>query len=188
MTAMSGSSITADGAGISARFSRPSKSASIAMVFAALAACAVVVPVTAALAHGGEEGTAREFVLTAIAIMQTQPGEQDAIADKIHDATDSKQTAGVDPALVRAADKAFEAGNARRAQLLLQQSVGACPGPPILNISSAPRLPGGPVLCPAAASLKDLKGSEVGGDEGVLLGIAAVTLIGLGATLAVRIR
>jgi len=158
------------------------------MLFAVVSMCVVVVPERAAFAHGGEEGTARELVLTAIAIMQTQPGERGAIADKIHDATDSKQTAGVDPVLVRAADKAFEAGNVRQAQLLLQQSVQACPGPPILNISSAPRFPGASVLCPAARSLKDLKGSAVGGAEGVLLGIAAVALIGLGATLAWRIR
>jgi hypothetical protein len=72
-----------DGAGLYGRFFRLSKSASIAIVFAALAACAVVVPVTAAFAHGGEEGTARELVLTAIAIMQTQPGEHGATADKI---------------------------------------------------------------------------------------------------------
>jgi hypothetical protein len=75
----------------------------------------------------------------------------------------------------------------RQAQVLLQQSVRACPGPPILNISSAPRFPGASVLCPAAGSLKDLKGSTVGGAEGVLLGIAAVALIGLGAILAWRI-
>jgi hypothetical protein len=158
------------------------------VLFTAVCTCAVALPVTAAFAHGGEEGTARELVLTAIAIMQTQPGEHAAIEDKIHDATDSKQTAGVDVASVQQADKAFEAGSMRRAQLLLQQSVRACPGPSILNIPSAPRYPGGSALCPAAASLEQLKGSAVGGAEGALLGVAAVVLIGVGATLVWRIR
>ncbi len=170
------------------RCSRVGKSLSLVMFLTGLSACAVVLPGSAAFAHGDEEGTAKEVVLTAIAIMQTQPGEHGAIEDKIHDATDSKQTAGVDLGLVRAADKAFEAGNMRLAQVLLQQSVRGCPGPAILNIPSAPRFPGGAALCPAAGSLKELKGSAVGGTEGVLLGLAAVALIGVGATLAWRIR
>lgn len=170
------------------RVSRRAKVLSLAMLVTVLSAGAVLLPMSAAFAHGDEEGTAKELVLTAIAIIQTQPGQHSAIEDKIHDAAESKQTAGVDPGLVRAADKAFEAGNLRRTQVLLQQSVGACPGPPILNIPSAPRLPSGAALCPASGSLEDLKGSAVGGAEGVLLGIAAVALIGLGATLAWRIR
>lgn len=171
-----------------ARAVQPAKLVSVAMLFTLVSAFAVVLPASTALAHGGEEGTARELVLTAIAIIQTQPGEHGAIEDKIHDATDSKDTAGVDLGLVRQADRAFEAGNVRRTQVLLQQSVGACPGPPILNVPAATRFPGGSALCPASASLEELKGSAVGGAEGVLLAIAAVALVGSGAVLAVRIR
>jgi hypothetical protein len=158
------------------------------LLLVCVAAFVVALPVESAFAHGDEEGTARELVLTAIAIMQTQPGEHTAIEDKIHDATDSTETAGVDLGLVRQADRAFEAGDLQRTQVLLQQAVSACPGPPILNIPAAPRFPGGTALCPASASLRALNRSAVGGGEGVLLGIAAVVLIGLGATLAVRIR
>ncbi len=162
--------------------------ASRLMLVAALSALAVVMPASAALAHGGEEGTARELVLTAIAIIQTQPGERAAVEDKIHDATDSKETAGVDLGVVRRADSAFESGNLRRTQVLLQQSVRACPGPPILNIASAPRFPGGAALCPASTSLTDLASSRIGGTEGALLALGAVALIASGAVLAVRIR
>ncbi len=158
------------------------------LVVSVLGAVTVILAASTAFAHGGEEGSAKDLVLTAIAIIQTQPGEQGAIEDKIHDATDSKESAGVDLGLVRQADRAFEAGNVRRTQVLLQQSVRGCPGPPILNVPSAPRFPGGVALCPASKGLKDLAGSRVGGAEGVLLAVGAVALIGLGALFALRIR
>ncbi len=77
------------------------------MLVAALGALAVVMPATAALAHGGEEGSARELVLTAVAIIQTQPGERGAVEDKIHDAMDSKETAGVDVGVVPRASRTW---------------------------------------------------------------------------------
>jgi hypothetical protein len=154
----------------------------------AMSAFVLVLPATAAVAHGGAEGTAKELVLTAIAIVQTQPKEQAAIEDKIHDAMDSKQTAGVDTATLRRADEAFQSHDLRRTQLLLQESVHACPGLPILNVASAPPVPAAPALCPAPSRLRELAGGNVGGTEGVLLGIAAVILIALGSTVALRVR
>jgi hypothetical protein len=158
------------------------------MLAAAVSLFAVMVPASRAVAHGGAEGTAKELVLTAIAIIQTQPNEHAAIEDKLHDAMTSDKTAGIDVETLRRADEAFRADDLRRTQLLLQQSVHACPGLPILNVASAPRVPAGLALCPSPSGLKELSGGSVGGTEGFLLGIAAVILIALGATVAIRIH
>ncbi len=148
------------------------------------------------LAHEGEESVpAITDVQEAIAILAEHPGEfpqsevVEHAADKVHDAIDSNDTRGVRLDLVEQADTALEAGRTAEALNLLERSIGACPGAPVIEPENAPRTP--PPLsspCPSVPHLQELDRSPVGGAaEPVLIAVGAVLILaGLG--LARRIR
>jgi len=149
-----------------------------------------------AFAHAGEESVpAITDVQEAIAILAEHPGEfpaaevVDHAADKVHDAMDSNDTRGVRLDLVRQAEAALNDGQMQQALTLLERSIGACPGAPVIEPQNAPRTP--PPLsspCPFVPHLQALNRSPVGGaKEPVLIAVgAALILAGLG--LARRIR
>lgn len=152
---------------------------------------------SSALAHEEEESIpAITDVQEAIAILAEHVGSfplaevVDHAMDKVHDATESKDTRGVRIDLVKQADAALEAGKTSEALTLLERSIGVCPGAPVIEPENAPRTP--PPLsspCPSpAAHLLALDRSPVGGaEEPVLIALGAVLILaGLG--LAWRIR
>lgn len=151
---------------------------------------------TVAWAHEGEENVpAVTDVQEAIAILAEHPAlfpAEDVIdhaMDKVGDALESNDTRGVDLDLVRQAKDALDAGTADEALTLLERSIGACPGAPVIEPQDATRtLPSLSSPCPSVAHIQALDRSPVGGvQEPVLIGVGAVLILaGLG--LARRIR
>jgi hypothetical protein len=149
-----------------------------------------------ALAHEGEESVpAITDVQEGIAILAEHPGEfpaaevTDHAMDKVGDALESEDARGVTLDLVQQAKDALDAGLNDEALTLLERSIGACPGAPVIEPQDAPRTP--PPLsspCPSVAHLQALDRSAIGGaKEPVLLAVGAVLILaGLG--LARRIR
>lgn len=79
-----------------------------------------------ASAHGDEEPVpARESVLQAIAYLVNTPQDTEMITDKITDARESTDQAGVDSGALAHAQEAVKAGNLMQARVLLEKSVGA---------------------------------------------------------------
>lgn len=97
--------------------------------FAALLLAMATLPafgVVAASAHGDEEPVpARQSVLQAIAYLVNTPQDTEMIADKVTDAVDSSNKAGVDVAALTRAQQAVEAGDLLQARVALEQAVGA---------------------------------------------------------------
>lgn len=168
---------------------------------AALSMIGVIVVTVAlaqpALAHEGEEGVpAVTDVQQAIAILATHPSFSSQASvlehatDKVKDALESNDARGVRLDLVTQAQAALQSGQLDQALTLLEQSIGACPGAPVIDPANAPRTP--PPLsspCPSpAAHLLALPRSPIGGTkEPVLIAVGAVLILaGLG--LARRIR
>lgn len=149
-----------------------------------------------ASAHEGEESIpAITNVQEGIAILAEHPAEfpaaevTDHALDKVGDALESEDARGVTLSLVQEAKDALEAGRNNDALTLLERSIGACPGAPVIEPQDAPRTP--PSLaspCPSVAHLQALDRSPVGGaEEPVLITLGAVLIVtGLG--LARRIR
>jgi hypothetical protein len=150
-----------------------------------------------AMAHEGEEAVpAVTDVQEAIAILAEHrssfpPAEVvDHASDKVNDALESNDTRGVRLDLVAQAKDALDAGLMDEALVLLERSVGVCPGAPVIEPENAPRTP--PPLtspCPSpAAHLLPLDRSPVGGaQEPVLLAVGAVLILaGLGLSRKVR--
>ncbi|HEX6581889.1 MAG TPA: hypothetical protein VF195_13625 [Actinomycetota bacterium] len=149
-----------------------------------------------ALAHEGEESVpAITNVQEAIAILAEHVGSfppaevAEHAMDKVGDALESEDSRGVQLALVQQAKDALEAGRNDDALTMLERSIGACPGAPVIEPQDAPRTP--PPLslpCPSVAHFQTLDRSPVGGvQEPVLITVGAVlVLAGLG--LARRIR
>jgi len=172
---------------------RPRLARSLAVVGALVLALG---PRMAALAHEGEEDVpAITDVQEAIAILAEHPGlfppeeVTDHAMDKVGDALESNDPRGVALDLVSQAKDALEAGKSSDALTLLERSIGACPGAPVIEPQDAPRTP--PALsfpCPSLAHIQGLDGSPVGGaQEPVLIALGAVLILaGLG--LARRIR
>ncbi len=150
-----------------------------------------------ALAHEGEQGTpAVTDVQEAIAILATHQGSfpqaevVDQALDKVKDSQTADNTRGVDLGLVRQAQSSLAAERLDEALTLLERSVGACPGAPVIDPDSAPRTP--PSLaspCPSpAASLLALSSSPVhGAQEATFLVLGGMLIFG-GLALARRIR
>jgi len=144
-----------------------------------------------AFAHAGEENVpAITDVQEAIAILATQPQLMDNALDKVHDATDSNETRGLDIDLVKQAYSALQGGHMQEALVLLERSIGACPGATVIEPQNAPRTP--PPLsspCPSpAAHMFALDRSPVGGvQEPVLIAVGALLVLG-GIGFAKRIR
>ena len=161
-----------------------------------VAAGALVGLASPAMAHEGEESVpAITNVQEGIAILAEHPGVFptaeviDHAMDKVGDALESEDTSGVLLDLVQQAKDALDAGNIDEALTLLERSIGACPGAPVIEPEDAPRTP--PPLsspCPSVAHIQALDRSPIGGaKEPVLIAVGAVLILaGLG--LARRIR
>jgi len=172
---------------------RPRLARSLAVVGALVLALG---PTTAAFAHEGEEDVpAITDVQEAIAILAEHPGlfppeeVTDHAMDKVGDALESSDTRGVLLDLVAEAKDALDAGKTDDALALLERSIGACPGAPVIEPRDAPRTP--PPLsspCPSVAHLQGLDRSPVGGAaEPVLIGVGAVLILaGLGLVRRIR--
>ena len=159
----------------------------IVMIAATLTSGVWLAFAPSASAHKGEEGVpAVTDVQEAIAILATHPSifptsdVVDHAMDKVKDAQEAKDPRGVDLDLVAKAQTALEAERFEEALTLLERSVGACPGAPVIDPATAPRTP--PKLsapCVTAAHLQALARSPVGGTEKpVLLGVAGVLVLG----------
>jgi hypothetical protein len=145
---------------------------------------------TAALAHMGEENVpAFTDVQEGIAILAGQPELMDNAIDKVHDALDSNDQSGVDVTLVKQASAALSRNDASAALLLLERSIGACPGAPVLNPVAPPRSPA-PLSspCPNPQHLEGLSGSAVGGAQETVFLVLAFAMIITGVLLVRRIR
>ncbi len=153
-------------------------------------------PTSVALAHEGEENVpAITDVQEAIAILAEHPGvfppaevAEHAI-DKVGDALESNDTRGVLLDLVSEAKDALVAGKTDDALTLLERSIGACPGAPVIEPQDAPRAP--PSLsspCPSVAHIQVLDRTPVGGtEEPVLIAVGAVLILaGLGLVRRIR--
>jgi len=149
-----------------------------------------------AMAHEGEESIpAITDVQEGIAILAEHPGEfpaaevTDHAMDKVGDALESNDTRGVLLDLVEQAKDALDAGRNDDALTLLERSIGACPGAPVIEPENAPRTP--PPLsspCPSVAHLQALDRTPVGGaEEPVLLAVSAVLILA-GLALVRKIR
>jgi hypothetical protein len=149
-----------------------------------------------AMAHEGEESIpAITDVQEAIAILAEHPGSfppaevAEHAMDKVGEALESNDTRGVLLKLVQQAKDALDAGRNDDALTLLERSIGACPGAPVIEPQNAPRTP--PPLsspCPSVAHLQALDRTPVGGaEEPVLLAVSAVLILA-GLALARKIR
>lgn len=140
----------------------------------------VFVPMSAALAHAGEEADpALTSVQVAIAVIRSQPVLMDVIGDKIGDAIESEDAEGVDIAKVEEAQKAFEDGDLNQTELLLEQAVGACPGDPVITPREIRWVEPITKPCPAPAHLTALDRIPVAGTtRPVLLSFAALAIMG----------
>jgi hypothetical protein len=155
-----------------------------------LSGCFVLTIAPAASAHEGEENVpAFTDVQEAIAILASQPELMDNAMDKVGDAQESKDTMGVDLALVKQASAALDRNDAAAALVLLERSIGACPGAAVLEPKEPPRNPQ-PLSspCPNPQHLQGLSRSAVGGtQEAVFLALAGVMIVA-GLLLVRRIR
>ena len=156
----------------------------------------LVVLAPTAAAHEGEESVpAITDVQEGIAILAEHPGEfpaaevTDHAIDKVGDALESEDARGVALDLVQQAQDALDAGRNDDALTLLERSIGACPGAPVIEPQDAPRRP--PPLsspCPSVAHLQALDRSPIGGAKEPVLLVAGAVLILAGLGLARRIR
>jgi hypothetical protein len=161
------------------------------LIAVGIAAAVVLGLAQAAFAHAGEENVpAFTDVQEAIAVLASQPDLVDDAMDKVHDALDSNDTMGVSLGLLRHAFAALNHDAMDSALVLLERSIGACPGAPVLNPQSPPRSPR-PLSspCPSpGAHLRALNRSPVGGtQEPVFIALgAAIVLAGLVLTRRIR--
>jgi len=142
---------------------------------------ALLATAPAALAHEGEENIkAFTDVQEAIALLAAHPNALDIVMDKVHDALESEDQSGVNPRLLRQADRALEAGDTQRGEILLEQSIGVCPGQPVVEPADIPRTPlplDSP--CPNVPHIEGIGSKPIGGvAEPVLLAAAGVVLVG----------
>jgi hypothetical protein len=148
------------------------------------------------LAHEEEKSIpAITDVQEAIAILAEHPGEfpasevVDHALDKVKDAQESEVTRGVNQDLVAEARTALEGEDVGRALTLLERSIGACPGAPVIEPENAPRTP--PALtspCPSVPHLQALNRSPVGGAKAPILITLGAVLILAGLGLVRRVR
>lgn len=147
----------------------------------------VMITVGPASAHGDEQGIpAVESFATAMALLQVQPDMTEMIGDKIGDGLESDDTEGVDLALARQAQKAFEAGNDVDALDLLTRATGMSPATAIAIQTED-------VTRPSEVPITDQLATQgsVGRPSSAtmtLLAVAAVVAIGLGFFVARRTR
>ena len=150
-----------------------------------------------AFAHGDEEEVpAREGVLQAIAYVVNTPDDVDMITDKLNDAKDSTDQAGVDITKVDQAMKALDAKNMPLVRTLLEQSIGAKVDLTGLDVRHVLQVP--PGLSAVSLATGQQAGTQVvtdempgrgslSGEDAALIGIAAVVAAG-GVLLSIRFR
>lgn len=110
------------------------------VIWLAVASLIVALLAPPAFAHG-KKLPAKKLVEQAIALLRTQPNQVEAIEDKLHDALEAKDTSGVDLALVRRADQAFDRRDLHRAWDLLEEAIGAAPHRVVRRPNPRPRMP-----------------------------------------------
>ena len=162
----------------------------LACVAAAVAGTALLLAApTTAWAHGDEANeSARDLVLTAIAILEAHPGGMHLADDKVNDALASKQTKGVNLDLVRQAKTALDAEDLARTTVLLEQAVGACPGAPVLYVPSGPRTPPPGGACPEPQHVRGVPAGSVGSTAKIVLLVLAAAMAAVGGFLLTRIH
>lgn len=134
---------------------------------------------TPAVAHGeGDSDQASVLVLQAIALIVNKPGGMDDIQDKINDALEAPDKAGVDLAQVQAAKDALDNNNMDQARTRLQQSLQA--GAPMQGAT------GEQTGTTTVHKALNTRGRLAGGDW-VLLALS-VLVLALGGWLAARFR
>ena len=162
-------------------------------VVVAAVALAFAGGVGGAAAHEGEESErAADLVLQAIAVIANTPDDVAAVREKVTDALEAGDPAGVDLALVREADAALGRGRIHEGRSLLERAIGAQPHqvreePPEIRETSKPepaddREPAAAVPGDALAGRRGFPGS----DWAILL--ASVVVVALGVRLTIRYR
>src|SRR5438093_13740756 len=97
----------------------------------AVSAFATVLLSTAVLAHEDEKvASAKTKVEQAIALIREEPDEMNAIMDYVKDSLEAEDTSGVNLDLVKQAGAALDANEMDRAEVLLEEAVGAWPAEP----------------------------------------------------------
>ena len=168
-----------------------------------LAALFVIVLASPAGAHEDEESTtASVLVRQGIALIVNTPDGTMAIEDKITDALESRDTDGVNVALVRQAATELEEGNLHRVRALLEVSIGARPHMSGLDVQPVGET-AGPVAGSDVETAVRLATGEASGtnvvidplsarrqfDAGTWLALASmVALAAAGVGLAIRFR
>lgn len=140
--------------------------------------------------HLGEASMpAKQAVEQAIAIIASQPERLDLIAERIKEAIEADDSTGVDGSLVEQAQTAFEGGDLQAAMLLLERSVGARPGQPVVNPNPGPRLPAAAMPSSGSTShLLAIGGTRPDGAQTALIASFAVILAAMGFFLVRRYR
>ncbi|HYY80772.1 MAG TPA: hypothetical protein VFD04_16555 [Actinomycetes bacterium] len=158
------------------------------LVGVAIAWLAVAALAAPALAHEEEKAVpARTLADEAIAIIRSQPEQMDAITDKVNDATESEDAAGVSKPLLEQAKTTLGTGDLSKTELLLEEAVGTCPGQPVTNPAGVRKPLKLSAPCPAPAHLTALGRQPItGAAKPVLLGLGALLALG-GLLLAWRI-
>ncbi len=159
------------------RSRRPGAASSVALTFATVGLI-LIAAAPAAFAHEGEESIpAFTDAQEAIAVLAAHPDALDIAMDKVHDALESEDQSGVNLDLLRQADRALEAGDTQRGEILLEQSIGVCPGQPVVEPADIPRTP--LPLGPNVPHIEGIGSKPIGGvAEPVLLAAAGVVLVG----------
>lgn len=150
---------------------------------------ATVLFATAVLAHEGEKvGSAKTKVEQAIALIREAPDQMDAIMDHVGDALMADDTSGVNLDLVKQAKAALDANDLDRAEVLLEESVGACPAEQAAPPAGAWTPPASTKPCTVPPHIKTLASTPLGGtEEGVIVALGALAILG-GGLLAWRLR
>ena len=156
----------------------------------AIAIAGLVAP-PSAWGHGeGDSDQSLVLVRQAIAFLVNKPGDSADVEDKINDALEAPDKAGVNLTVVKQAMDALDAGDMVKVRQLLQSSIGARPyagtTDPVQIGKVPPALTGADTGTLAALDPLPGRGGLNGGDW-VLLAISVV--VGLvGVALSVRLR
>ena len=168
---------------------------SVAAASSVLLAVLVAVAAPVAADTPGESDESAQLVREAIALIVNTPGDMAGIEDKIVDAQEAPKQAGIDLALVRRAEAAFERESMHEVRILLERSVGARPhrgNRDPLPIGETRGSPGSP-RATGAESGTDVTIDELAPDRdrsgGDWLGLVVlVVLAATGGWLAARFR
>lgn len=149
---------------------------------------ALIVVAAPGLAHEEKKLPARTLVQQAIALMRTQPEQEAAILDKIHDALEAKDSTGVDLAMVEEADEIFESGDLHEAWDLLEEAIGAAPHRVVASPNPEPRMPvptASPMPMPSPTASPVLHEVALAGRVRAPESVAGPVLLGIAAVFAI---